>query len=207
MINTTVLERHRRRWKRRAHGLATSVFTAEARAVSKQGRRGFSTARWEAALLTVWRGSANEWIPKVEAMIGIDKDAVTEAGLLDELVEIVVLKAEAIVEVTEAEWLLLGEGAWDTADVRAVTFSQTESVQSTAWSQHKTAKKKPKLLKIWQAITDDRTRISHLDANGQIRKLNDPFSVGGAALQWPADTGGPLGEIINCRCWEDYILR
>ncbi len=140
-------------------------------------------------------------------MVGISKDAVSESGLAKELIRIVHMKAEAIVEVGEADWLLLGDAAFDSTDVRAVTFSQSESVQSTAWSQHRTAQKVPKLHKIWQSIIDERTRSSHLTANGQVRLLNNPFSVGGASLQWPADTGGPLGEIINCRCWEDYELR
>jgi len=140
-------------------------------------------------------------------MIGVGKAAVEEAGLAEQLIEIITFKAESIVEVTEAEWLLLGEGAWDGTGARAATFAQSESVQSAAWAQGNTAKKVPKLFKVWQAITDDRTRASHLTANGQVRKLNDPFSVGGASLQWPADTGGPLSEIINCRCWEDYELR
>ena len=207
MIDAAALERHRGRWRRRALGLATDAFRAEERAVRANGRRGFSTARWDAALTTVWRGSANEWIPKVESMIGISKDAVAESGLAKELIRIIHTKAEAIVDVTEADWLLLGDAAWDTADTRAVTFSQSEAVQSTAWSQHRTAEKVPKLRKIWVSIIDQRTRATHLSANGQVRLLNNPFSVGGASLQWPADTGGPLSEIINCRCWEDYELR
>lgn len=52
---------------------------------------------------------------------------------------------------------------------------------------------------IWRATLDDRTRLEHLDADGQ-EKENGFFSVGGELLEAP--TLGSIPENnINCRCY------
>lgn len=56
------------------------------------------------------------------------------------------------------------------------------------------------LTKEWLATTDERTRHSHAAADGQVRPLAEPFTVGGAPLQFPGDPDGPPEETINCRC-------
>jgi len=208
MINLAALLRTRAKWDRRATGIFTATFEAERRAVLRLGRRGFDTTRWIAALRVVWQGAALDWIPQVEAMLPEPK---AKQNIPDELAEdligILAGKADAIVELTEEQWLLLGEEALDASAGRVSTMATTEANQSLAWSQHGTAREsKLTLLKVWVAINDDRTRDSHRTAHGQRRRINDPFSVGGSSLQWPADAGGPLGEIVNCRCWEDYEL-
>jgi hypothetical protein len=207
MIDRAALFASRDRWNRKGHGLFTATFAEEHRAVKRLGRRGFDRSRWLEALAAVWNGAADDWMPQVER--ALTKGAVIDAGLAEELLTILAGKADAIVEVSEAEWLLLGDEAFAASEGRVATMAATESVQAHGWSQSNVAKAQPLiLLKIWQAITDDRTRATHLTANGQRRRINDPFSVGGALLQWPADAGGPAGEVINCRCWEDYeVLR
>ena len=56
--------------------------------------------------------------------------------------------------------------------------------------------------KEWCSVIDKKTRKSHLTANGQIRKLDEPFTVGTSKMMFPQDDslGADLGEIINCRC-------
>lgn len=52
----------------------------------------------------------------------------------------------------------------------------------------------------WITVEDARVRPSHIRANGQRRKIGDPFVVGGARLERPGDPRGPAEEVINCRC-------
>ncbi len=54
--------------------------------------------------------------------------------------------------------------------------------------------------KRWLATTDERTRGTHVVADGQMVKLAEPFRVGLAELQHPGEAGGPAHEVINCRC-------
>lgn len=56
------------------------------------------------------------------------------------------------------------------------------------------------LTKIWLATEDERTRETHVQADGQRRPLNQPFDVGGAPMDFPGDPFGPDAEVCNCRC-------
>lgn len=58
----------------------------------------------------------------------------------------------------------------------------------------------PAPFKVWLSTEDDRTRPSHVDADGQRTLLTEPFRVGGAPLLFPGDPRGPAQEVINCRC-------
>lgn len=55
------------------------------------------------------------------------------------------------------------------------------------------------IVKQWDATFDSRTRPTHREADGQIRAINEPFSVGMASGQYPGGTG-VAKEDINCRC-------
>ena len=56
----------------------------------------------------------------------------------------------------------------------------------------------------WLATEDDRTRPTHVEADGQVRPFGVPFEVGGSLMLAPGDPtlGAPAEEIINCRCVE-----
>ncbi len=57
------------------------------------------------------------------------------------------------------------------------------------------------LEKEWIANTgQERTRETHIEADGQTRRMTEFFSVGGHSLRYPGDPDGPAKEIINCRC-------
>lgn len=56
------------------------------------------------------------------------------------------------------------------------------------------------LEKTWLATHDARTRPDHLDADGQTVPYDQPFKVGGHALEYPGDPSGPVEQIVNCRC-------
>lgn len=60
--------------------------------------------------------------------------------------------------------------------------------------------------KRWAATSDERTRGTHVVAEGQIVKLREAFTVGRAKLQHPGEAGGPADEVIQCRC-TTFFLR
>ena len=49
----------------------------------------------------------------------------------------------------------------------------------------------------WIAASDDRTRDSHVEVDGEIIPMGGTYSNG---LQYPGDMSGPIEEWINCRC-------
>jgi HK97 family phage portal protein len=58
--------------------------------------------------------------------------------------------------------------------------------------------------KTWNSEHDERTRHTHLAADGQTKPAHMPFIVGKARLMAPGDPTGPVEEVINCRCWSEF---
>lgn len=57
-----------------------------------------------------------------------------------------------------------------------------------------------KMVKVWDATLDSGTRPAHGEADGQQKKVGEPFIVDGEELMYPGDSAGSEGNIINCRC-------
>lgn len=62
-----------------------------------------------------------------------------------------------------------------------------------------------RLYKQWLSTDDERTRPTHVAAEGQIRRIAVPFVVGGAPLRHPSDPLGLPHETIQCRCTALYL--
>ncbi len=60
------------------------------------------------------------------------------------------------------------------------------------------------MVKIWSSATFSlRTRPTHVEADGQVRDMDEHFDVGDAKLMFPGDPSARLThpeEVINCRC-------
>lgn len=86
---------------------------------------------------------------------------------------------------------------------RARTIVRTEAgrVQEQAtFDAAKGAKAKgADVVKQWSAILDGKTRDSHRRLDGQIREINEPFTLGKRKAMHPHDFG-VAAEDINCRC-------
>ncbi len=57
----------------------------------------------------------------------------------------------------------------------------------------------------WMTVDDERVRASHRRADGQVRAGNIPFTVGGVKMMYPGDPTAPLEQVINCRCWTEFV--
>jgi hypothetical protein len=113
-----------------------------------------------------------------------------------------------------------GLGSYDIADLiyqdgifgytRAEMIARTEIIGScnyadyTMWhfDENIYAKK-------WSATGGPRTRDDHNTANGQVRKLDEPFIVGGEKLMYPLDgsLGASAKNIVQCRCTMFYLTK
>jgi hypothetical protein len=52
----------------------------------------------------------------------------------------------------------------------------------------------------WLAIGDSSTRETHMEANNQIVKIGEPFTIGGYECDYPGDDALPPEERCRCRC-------
>ncbi|MCX5189029.1 phage minor head protein [Streptomyces sp. NBC_00268] len=56
------------------------------------------------------------------------------------------------------------------------------------------------VVKQWLTRHDDRVREDHARVDGQIRLLDEQFSVGGVKMDAPHDPTAPASQCVNCRC-------
>lgn len=61
--------------------------------------------------------------------------------------------------------------------------------------------------KRWLATEDERTRLWHIQADGQTVGLHESFDVGEEWLQYPGDPNGRADNTINCRCTMEYLFE
>lgn len=63
--------------------------------------------------------------------------------------------------------------------------------------------------KTWVTMMDNRVRPPHVLAEGQTRKFNEPYVVGGELLKRPKDTslGASPWNVIRCRCASVVTIR
>ena len=54
--------------------------------------------------------------------------------------------------------------------------------------------------KKWMATLDFRTRDTHRDLDGQVRDVDEPFSVDGDEIDFPGDPKAKPALVYNCRC-------
>lgn len=92
---------------------------------------------------------------------------------------------------------------WDAG--RSGAIARHNVLTATAHAQHSAARASGAVLvKEWVSMQDDRVRPAHASADGQLRDLEAPYSVGGEDLRYPRDPAGSIGNTANCRCQEIY---
>lgn len=97
---------------------------------------------------------------------------------------------------------------------RAETIARTEVVGAGRSGQyHSDVQSGIVIGKQWRSALQERTRIGHREADGQIVKLEEPFYVANGKgqlepLQFPGDSEyASADNTINCRCWYKRILE
>jgi len=80
---------------------------------------------------------------------------------------------------------------------RAANWGSLEGVKSTEIEHDK----------VWLSALSQNSRSWHTEADGQKRNMDDPFDIGGEALQYPGDPAGSAGNTINCLCSMTYEVK
>jgi HK97 family phage portal protein len=93
------------------------------------------------------------------------------------------------------------------AGYRSTLIARTEVISTSNAGSHFSAEQSGlKLQKGWLATPGGRTRPTHAKADGQKKKLDEPFVVGGGKMMFPGDgtLGAPAKELVQCRCTQTY---
>ena len=90
---------------------------------------------------------------------------------------------------------------------RGERIARTEASAAVNGAFHEAAVAAGIEKKMWLTALDERTRLTHAQAHGQIVGINEPFIVGGYLMQFPADPSvNAPEEVINCRCTMIVVL-
>jgi SPP1 gp7 family putative phage head morphogenesis protein len=94
------------------------------------------------------------------------------------------------------------QGVFETASTsRARMIARTEVVSAANGASHEAALQSGVVsTKTWFAVSDNRTRDDHVEADGQTVDLEDQFDIGGEALDYPGDPAADPAQTVNCRC-------
>lgn len=91
---------------------------------------------------------------------------------------------------------------------RAFTIARTEVLKVDRWAEWEAVRQEDlPVVKVWLSSLDNVVRDGHDVAHGQVVDRDEPFIVNGEELQYPGDPSGSPGNIINCRCVVQYILK
>jgi len=71
--------------------------------------------------------------------------------------------------------------------------------QSTLDCVKRAKAKGANIVKQWDSTLDGRTRPEHVNADGQVREVDEDFEVGGEKMKAPGVGGSPR-NVCNCRC-------
>ena len=103
---------------------------------------------------------------------------------------------------------IVGETGGAIARNRAYTIAITETHSAASYASQEAAKATGlELRKQWISTEDGRTRQSHLEADGQTRKMSEKYIVGTSRLEYPGDPSGDPSETVRCRCIEIYLEK
>lgn len=86
-------------------------------------------------------------------------------------------------------------------------IARTETIRASNYGSFETYKAWGAEGKEWLSTPDNRTRDTHVEVNGQKRKIDEPFDVGGEKLMYPADPAGSAKEVLQCRCTTLPVLK
>ena len=86
------------------------------------------------------------------------------------------------------------------SSVRAKTIARTEMTGMVNGAGLESWKQNGVTHKEWIATLDSRTRDAHVQYNGEIVPIDEPFGFGPEPIMYPGDPAASPGNVINCRC-------
>ncbi len=86
---------------------------------------------------------------------------------------------------------------------RAETIANTETAAAFNYARDKAMREAGVTHKRWlhsQSPLIKEPRPTHVEADGQVVPIDEPFDIGGVKMIHPGDESAPADEVINCHC-------
>jgi len=82
---------------------------------------------------------------------------------------------------------------------RAETIARTEVASAQNYGRLTEMEQQKVQRKMWISVFNN-SRDDHMEADGQVVNVDEPFDVGGERLMHPGDPSGSAAQTINCQC-------
>lgn len=152
---------------------------------------------------TLYNPKFNAWVDKFGLLKAKEINETTRQALLEMLrgeISEGVQAGESMPKIA-ARIRDAADGIYDNmSKSRAQTIARTETMSSVNYGEFEVYKGEGVTKKEWLATQDDRTRDAHIEANGQVVGIDEPFIVDGEELMYPGAPTGSAGNVIQCRC-------
>ncbi len=192
-------------WKKLYVRIYVQVMAIFAQRVVEQFEKSINLQRKEIdeATLERWAGLATEYV-ELTAAARIPKLLSNTNKIIQSVISDGIKEGKGIDEISSA--IRKHEPGFNKA--RAVRVARTEVISaSNLGTLEGGLTVDPEMKKEWIATNDDKTRESHMAADGQVQNIKEPFDVGGFKLMFPGDTslGAPPSETVNERCTIGFL--
>lgn len=111
-----------------------------------------------------------------------------------------ILQGETIPQIARRIMEKTGESSYKSAVRNARTAYTGAQNAGRIEGLHQAQRLGIEVKKKWRATLDYRTRDTHRDLDGQIRNVDEPFSVDGDEIDFPGDPKAKPALVYNCRC-------
>ena len=152
-------------------------------------------------------GRDSPWkLPDKQATAFLDTRANLLANVPDEIHQEIMTTIQQGLDAGESKKELMARisAAFDEIGKgRAETIANTETAAAFNFARDKAMRKAGATHKKWlhsMSPLIKEPRPTHLDADGQVRAIDEPFDIGGVPMLRPGDESAGPEEIINCHC-------
>lgn len=132
--------------------------------------------------------------------ISVPKDVRWNTKQMNSAVLQGILQGESMKDISKRLLPIVDRNA--SSSVRNARTLVTQAENSGRLDSYKALEEQGVMLKkVWMATADDRTRVAHLELDGEEVDIDEPFiDIDGNALMFPADPDADPSTVYNCRC-------
>lgn len=135
-----------------------------------------------------------------KAAVNVSKDQLWNKKHINSAITQGILQGEAIDKIAQR----LAATVTDMSHTSAIRNARTMTTSAQNGGRIDSYKRAEgmgiKMLQVWMATLDDRTRHEHILLDGQKRKVGEPFEVEGEKIFFPGDPSAEPFLVWNCRC-------
>lgn len=118
-----------------------------------------------------------------------------------------IIQGESINQIAERLALYMPNRNMSMVKTHARTMYTSAQNQGRIERYHEAEEMGIKIKKQWVATLDDRTRFTHQELDGQVQEIDDPFTVEGYEIMFPADPHVEPALSYNCRCTLNNVIE